>query len=154
MDALMTRLRATRASRETKLLTVVAVSEDHATELRVQEFCRDLARVLEPGCELTQQVWLTSELRLAPLRAIAAGDAAAAEIVVVSVHAAESLPEEVRSWLDLWSSESRRRSRVLLGLFEPLYRGVSSGIQSDLREIASRTHTEFLAYSEEAPDDF
>jgi hypothetical protein len=85
------------------------------------------------------------------LRAIAAGEAAAADLVVISVHHAEALPGEVRSWIDLWLKQKRSRPTVLSALFDPLHAGSSSSIQTFLQGVARKGNMEFLACSEEKP---
>jgi hypothetical protein len=105
------------------------------------------------SCELTKELWLLTELRTTDLRAIAAKEAAAAELVIISVHHAETLPNEVKSWIELWLKQKGKRSEVLLALFDPPYRGTSSSIQAYLRAVAERGNMEFLARSEETPED-
>ena len=94
-----------------------------------------------------------TELRTPQLRAIAAGEAAATDLVIVSVHHAETLPDEVKSWIDLWLKHKRSHPAVLLALFDPLHLGTSGSIQVYLREVARRGNMEFLARSEEKPED-
>jgi len=98
-------------------------------------------------------MWLLTELRTPQLRSIAASEAAAADLIIVSVHHAETLSEEVRKWIDLWLKQRGNRPAVLLALFDPLYLGTSSSIQAYLREVAKRGHMEFLSRSEEKPED-
>ena len=92
-------------------------------------------------------------LPTSPLRAIAAREAAAADLVIVALHHAETLPNEVKSWIELWLKQRGKRPAVLLALFDPLYQGTSSSMQACLREVARRGHMEFLARSEEKPED-
>jgi hypothetical protein len=98
-------------------------------------------------------MWLLTELRTTQLRAIAAREAASADLVIISVHHAEALPDEVKSWIDLWLKQKSSRPAVLSALFDPLYLGTSSSIQAYLREVAKRGKMEFLARSEEKPED-
>ena len=63
------------------------------------------------------------------------------------------LPDEVKGWIELWLKQKGTRPAVLLALFDPLYLGTSSSIQVYLREVARRGHMEFLARSEEKPED-
>jgi hypothetical protein len=98
-------------------------------------------------------MWLLTELRTSQLRVIAAGEAAVADLVIVSVHHAEALPSEVKSWIDLWLKRRGNRPAVLLALFDPLYLGTSSSMQTYLREVARRGNMEFLARSDEKPED-
>jgi hypothetical protein len=103
--------------------------------------------------EINKELWLLTELRTTQLRAIAAQEAAAADLVIVSVHHGEALPKEVKSWIDLWLKQRGKRPGVLLALFDPPYLGTSSSIQACLQEVAQRGHMEFLARSEDKLED-
>lgn len=149
----MTALRASRKGKESQRFAAVAVHEDVATEGRVHEFCLNLGRHLGTQCEVIKQLWLLTELRLPQLRAVAAGEAATADLVIVSVHHAAALPPEVKDWIELWLEHKPRRSVALLALFDPLYRGDSSLMKAYLAEVARRGKLQFLAQSEERLDD-
>jgi hypothetical protein len=153
MDTTLARLRAWPLWQKAKRLAVSGVHEDSATGARADEFCQTLARCLGGKCVLAKELWLLTELRTAQLRSIAAGEAAAADLVIVSVHHAEHLPDEVKSWIELWLKQRGHRAAVLLALFDPLYLGTSSAIQGYLREVARKGNMEFLARSEEKPED-
>lgn len=153
MDATLSRLRVWPLWQKAKRLVVSAVHEDSATGTRTEEFCQALARCLRPNCVIAKELWLLTELRTAQLRAIAAGEAAAADLVVISVHHAEALPNEVKGWIELWLKKRGSRPAVLLALFDPLYLGTSSSIQAYLQQVAKRGKMEFLTHSEEKPDD-
>ena len=153
MDTTLSRLRVWPLWQKAKRLTISAVHEDQATGARAEEFCETLFRCLDRGCVLSKEMWLLTELRTSQLRAIAAGEAAAADLVIVSVHHAEALPAEVTSWIELWLKQKRRRPGVLLALFDPLYLGTSSSIQAYLRGVAQKGNMEFMVRSEEKPED-
>ena len=153
MDTTLSRLRVWPLWQKARHFTVSAVHEDSATGARVEEFCQTLARCLERTSEIRKEMWLLTELRTSQLRAIAAGEAAVADLVIVSVHHAEALPSEVKSWIDLWLKQRGNRPAVLLALFDPLYLGTSNSMQTYLREVARRGNMEFLARSEDKPED-
>ena len=153
MDSALSRLRVWPLWQKAKRFAVSGVHEDSATGARAEEFCQTLSRCLDRSCELSKEMWLLTELRTADLRAIAAKEAAAAELVIISVHHSETLPNEVKSWIELWLKQKSRRSLVLLALFDPPYRGTSSSIQAYLRAVAERGNMEFLARSEETPEE-
>ena len=153
MDTTLSRLRVWPLWQKAKRFVVSAVHEDSATGARAEEFCQTLTRCLNRNCAITKEMWLLTELRTAQLRAIAAGEAAAADLVIVSVHHAEALPKEVKGWIELWLKQKRTRPAVLLALFDPLYQGTSSSMQVFLREVAKKGNMEFLARSEEKPED-
>jgi hypothetical protein len=153
MDTTLSRLRVWPLWQKTKRLAVSGVHEDSTTGARADEFCQTLVQSLGRNCEFAKELWLLTELRTAQLRAIAAKEAALADLVIISVHHAETLPSEVKSWIDLWLKQKGSRSAVLLALFDPLYLGTSSSIQAYLREVAQKGKMEFLARSEEKPED-
>lgn len=153
MDTTLSRLRVWPLWQKAKRFAVSAVHEDSATGARADEFCQTLARSLGRNCRIAKEMWLLTELRTAQLRSIAAREAAAADLIIISVHHAEALPEEVKSWIELWLKQKGSRPAVLLALFDPLYLGTSSSIQVYLREVAKRGNIEFLARSEEKRED-
>ena len=155
MDTPISKLRVWQIWKELKCLTVSAVCEDSSTGARVDEFCQRLFRDLGQQCEIKKGMWLLGELRTPQLRSIGAGEAAQAHLVIISVHYAESLPDEVEGWIDLWlKHKGNPNGAVLLALFDPLYKGSSSSMQARLQEVAKEGKLEFLVQSDEAPDSF
>ena len=148
----MTKLRQCRSWTKAKRIAVVAAYEDSPTDARVNEFCQRLSAHLGPDCEIAKQMWLFTELRMAQLRTIAAGDAAKADLIIVSVHHAESLPDEIKTWVETWLGQKGARPIFLLALFDPLHQGDSSSMKSYLETMARRGKIEFLAQSEEVPE--
>ena len=110
-----------------------------------------LANCLGRTCQISKELWPLTELRTPKLRDIAAGEAAAADLVIISVHHAEALPEELKSWIDLWVKQKGRRATVLSALFDPVYMGSSTSIQAFLQGVARKANMEFLVCSEEKP---
>jgi hypothetical protein len=153
MDATLTKLRMWPAWQKLKRIVVSAVHEDSATGTRAEDFCQTLARCLGRNCEISKEFWPLTELRTAKLRAIAAGEAATADLVIISVHFGEALPDEVKNWLDLWLRQKRSRPTVLLALFDPLYLGSSSSMHAFLQEAAKKANVEFIARSEDKLED-
>jgi hypothetical protein len=153
MDTILSRLQVWPLWQKSKRLTVSVVYEDSITGARADDFYQTLIRCLGRNCEFTKEMWLLTELRTVQLRAIAAREAASADLVIISVHHAEALPDEVKSWIDLWLKQRSSCAAVLLALFDPPYLGTSSSIQACLREVAKRGKMEFLARSEEKPED-
>ncbi len=149
----MTKLRVWPAWQKMRRISVSAVHEDYATGARVEDFCEMLGKALGADCEISKELWPLTELRTLKLRTIAAGEAAAADLVIISVHHAEALPEEVKSWIDLWLKQKGARPTVLSALFDPLHLGSSSYIQTFLQGIARKGNMEFLVRSEEKPED-
>jgi hypothetical protein len=59
-------------------------------------------------------MWLLNELRAPQLRAIAAEEAARADLIVIAVHHAQGFPAEAKSWIDLWLGLKGNRPIALL----------------------------------------
>ena len=94
-------------------------------------------------------MWLFNQLGVPGLRAIAAGEAALAQLIIISVHHAESLPDAVKRWIDLWLGQRNGHNNVLLALFDPVYQGVSSSMKGYLQDVAKRGDMELLVKSED-----
>ncbi len=153
MHIIMTKLRVWRIWKKLKRLTVSATYEDRATGDRVNDFCQSLSSDLGQRCEIIRGMWPESELRLPQLRSIAADDAARADLIIISVHPAESLSDDMKGWVEQWLGRKDSRAAVLLALFDPVSRGVSSSIETFLHQVAKRGSMEFVAQSQETPED-
>jgi hypothetical protein len=94
-------------------------------------------------------MWLFNQLCVPGLRAIAAGEAALAQLIIISVHQAESLPDAVKRWIDQWLVLRNNHGIVLLALFNPVYQGVSGTMKAYLQEVAKRGDMELMVKSEE-----
>ena len=149
----MIKLQGSGLGEGSKRIVAVAAYEDAATDARVNEFCRSLTRHLGQKREITKQMWLLNELRVPQLLAIAAGEAAGADLIIVSVHHAESLPLELKNWIESWVAQKGSRPSVLLALFDPVYQGDSGSIRAYLQQVATKRHMQFLVQSEEAPEE-
>lgn len=151
----MTKLRVVRADRRRgKDLSVVAAFEDASTEARVEAFCQSLEAHLGKDCGLVKQMWPVSELRLSQLRTIAAGEAAESDLIIISVHHAETPPVDIQSWAELWlARKGSKGPAVLLALFDPISAGISSELQACFKAIARRGNMELLVQCEDRSDD-
>jgi hypothetical protein len=135
--------------KEAKQLALLATFEDSATCTRVKEYCQGLSRDLGQECKIMQHVWVFNTLRVRELQEIAAEEASVADLIIISVHQAESLPDEVKDWIDLWLRQKGTHRAVLLALLDPAYQGSSSSIRRYLQEVARRGGMEFLVEGEE-----
>jgi hypothetical protein len=115
----------------------------------MDEFCLGLSRDLARNCTIAKDMWLFNQLCVPGLRAIAAGEAALAQLIIISVHHAESLPDAVKRWIDLWLGQRNAQSIVLLALFDPVYQGVSSSMRGYLQEVAKRGGMDLQVKSED-----
>ena len=125
-------------------LELLAVFEDSTTGTRVKAFCQSLSRDVGSHCNLVEHVWLVSTLRLRELQEIAAEEAAASDLIIIAAHQARGLPEEVKSWIELWLRPEARRPAVLLALLDPDQEEGSTAVQAYLQEVARRGGMELL----------
>jgi len=132
-------------------VALLAAFEDSITGTRVKGFCQGLSRGLGADCRIVEHVWLFSTFRLRELQEIAAEEASASDLVIISGQQSQSLPDEVKSWIDLWLRPMVRHPAVLLALLDPDEEGAPDGVQAYLQEVASRGGMEFLVESQEAP---
>jgi hypothetical protein len=139
--------------KESKRVSAVAVYEDSSTRGRVEDFCRALARDLGPNCQLATESWPVSELRMPQLRTIAADEAARADLIIIALHHAETLPDEISSWNEAWLKKRSRNSSVLLAIFDPLYQGSSGSLRTTLQGVADKGRMSFLVQTDEAPEE-
>jgi hypothetical protein len=102
---------------------------------------------LGSDCRIVQHVWLFNTLRLRELQEIAAEEASASDLVVISTHQSGSVPDEVRGWIDLWLQHQNRHQAILLALLDPSHEGASSAVESYLQKVASRGGMEFVVGS-------
>ena len=148
MDTTISHPQVWQRWRETKQLALLATFEDSATGTRVKDFCQGLSRDLGQHCRITEHVWLFSTFRLRELQEIAAEEASASDLVIISTHQSGSVPDEVKGWIDLWLQRRSRQPAVLLALLDPDYEGASSAVETYLQKVASRGGMEFLVGSE------
>ena len=149
MNTTLTKPQVWERWREAKRLALLATFEDSATGTRVKEFCQRLARHLGQECRLVEHVWLFSTFRLKELQEIAAEEASTSDLVIISVHQARGLPDEVKNWIDMWQQHKGNHAAILLALLDPAYEGEPGAVQDYLQDVASRGHMEFLVESSE-----
>jgi hypothetical protein len=132
-----------------KRLVLLAAFEDSVTGTRVKEFCQDFSRHLGRQCQIIEHVWLFSTLRHPELQAIAAEEALAADLIVISVHRTEGLPDEVRRWMELWLRQKSSRPAALVALLDPSAEGAPASTEAYLQQAAKRGGMEYLVESTE-----
>jgi hypothetical protein len=133
--------------REAHRVALLAAFEDSATGNRVKEFTQDLSRDLGEECRVIEHVWLFNTFGLPELQEIAAEEASTSDLVVISMHQAESVPDGVKGWIDLWLKRRTRQPAILLALLDADYEGASSSVETYLKQVARRGGMDFLAGS-------
>jgi hypothetical protein len=149
MSTIITAPLAWQRWNESGHLVLLAAFEDSVTCTRVKDFCQGLSRDLGGRCKIIQHVWVFSTFRMKELQEIAAEEASVADLIIISAHQAESLPEEVKRWVDGWLEQKGARKPVLLALLDSIYDGVPSPIRAYLQGVAQRGGMEFLVESGE-----
>ena len=149
MNPTLIKPRAWQHWKETNRVTLLATFEESIAGSRVKAFCQGLSRDLGADCRIVEHVWLFSTFRLRELQEIAAEEASASDLIIVSVHQSERLPEEVKSWIDLWLRPTVRHPAVLLALLDPEGEDAPNGVQAYLQDAARRGGVEFLVETEE-----
>ena len=122
-------------------LNVVIAYEDLETGKRAMKTYEYMVQQLGEECLFANQMWKFDVLAVPKLKEIAAKDAAAAEIIIISAHAGHELPAEVKSWIEMWLGYKTEAS-ALVALFD----GESdfNPARSYLADIASRAQIEFF----------
>jgi hypothetical protein len=122
-------------------LNVVIAYEDLETGKRAMKTYEYMVQQLGDQCLFANQMWKFDVLAVPKLKEIAAKDAAAAEIIIVSAHEGRELPSEVKAWIELWLTFKTEGS-ALVALFDG--EAAENPIRSYLAEIARRGKMEFF----------
>ena len=115
--------------------------------MRVKEFRQRLSRELGSDCQLIEHVWLFNTFRLRELQEIAAEEASASDLVIISTYRAGTLPDEVKGWIDLWLQQRASQPAILLTLLDTDYEGASNAVEAYLQKAARQGSMEFLVGS-------
>jgi hypothetical protein len=133
-------------------MALLAAFEDSITGTRVKGYCKGLSRDLGADCHIVEHVWLFNTFRLRELQEIAAEEASASDLVIISAHWAKELPDEVKGWIDLWLRPVVKHPAVLLALLDPEEAEDPNPVKAYLQEVASRGGMEFLVESSEGTE--
>jgi hypothetical protein len=129
---------------------VVIAYEDFETGKHAKKICDFLTENLGPDCHVNNQMWKFDVLGLPKLREMAAKDAAAADIIIISCRGESDLPEPLKAWIELWLAE-KGGALALVALFDrPQDHLFQSRVVRDyLAGVARRGHMAFFAQPEE-----
>src|SRR5262245_43572200 len=97
-------------------LNVVIAYEDLETGKRAMKTYDYMIEHLGSQCHFKNQMWRFDVRAVPKLREIAAKDAAAADIIIISAHEGNALAPEVKAWIELWLSYTTQAS-ALVGMF-------------------------------------
>jgi hypothetical protein len=129
---------------------VIIVYEDFDSGKHAKRAYDILAKNLGKNCTCSNQMWKFDVLSAPKLREIAANDAAAADIALISVRGNCDLPAEVKSWLSLWlAAPGRTIAIVALHDRSELNKESWLAICATLSEAASQAGVKFFAQPED-----
>jgi hypothetical protein len=150
----MTDCELSQSWKEAKHLAVLGAYEDSAAGARVYEFCRRLSKTLGQKCEITKVACPFNEFCIPQLRSMAANEAALADLIIISAHRTQSLPAEVKSWIEMWLGQSGSRPKVLVALFDAVYRGDPDPLKAYLKDVAERGGMQLVVQAEETAQEY
>src|ERR1700756_4421010 len=109
--------------KEASHVAVLGAYEDSSAGARVYEFCRQLSKSLGQKCEITKVACPFNDFCIPQLRALAADEAKLPDLIIISAHRAQTLPQDVKNWIEMWLGQQERGPKVLVALFDAVYRG-------------------------------
>ena len=131
---------------------VLIAYEDFETGKQAKRTYDFLLQNLGQECHFEHQMWKFDVLSIPKLREMAARDALAADIIIISSHGGESLPEHVQEWIESWLGQPTN-SIALVALFDFANDKIlnTRGIRNYLADAARRGGMGFFAQPGEMP---
>jgi hypothetical protein len=130
-------------------LNVVIAYEDLETGKRAMKTYEYMVQQLGDQCLFANQMWKFDVLAVPKLKEIAAKDAAAAEIIIISAHEGRELSSEVKAWIEIWLGY-KTQATALVGLLGDEVQG--NPVRTYLAEVARRAKIEFFCQPGIWPD--
>jgi len=128
------------------VINFVIVSEDLPRGVLAKHLYDDLVDQMGEELSFMYEVWPFRGLKEAPLRELAARDAANADIIIFAVSGREELPAEVQSWIDSSLALGEKTGAlVMLADRTDAETPHTDGIRAYLRKAATKAGLEFLA---------
>jgi hypothetical protein len=125
---------------------VVIVYEDFESGMRARMTWERCLPDLDHQFTIRSSMWKFDVLQLPRLRDIAAHDAAAADMVIISTHGEGELALAVRRWIELWLSQRANNSTALVALHDQNWTddGKLSPVCAYLRRVAEKGNMDFF----------
>jgi len=103
-------------------------------------------------CQFTNQMWRFDVLSIPKLRELAAAAAAQADLIIISSHGSEELPEPVKAWIESWLGQ-QGNGLALVALFDcPREESQKTrAVRAYLAGVASRGGLEFFGQPDDWP---
>jgi len=125
---------------------VLILYEDYGTGLRARRSLDRLPEHLPSGARLSTKLWRIELLADSLLHEQAAVEAAAADVVILSVHGRSALPPTVQTWLNRWLRPRQRRAYALGVLLDPeeASRGSANPVAAYMQQVAAIAGVDLL----------
>ena len=129
---------------------VVALYEGYGAGIRAQEALVWLEHVLGDGLDVQSSCWSFRSLERLDLRAVSVREGAAADVIIVAAAEADTLPEQVKRWLETCLRSQHGEHALLVALHEdgPEDMEAPAALCGYLQPLARRWHTTFMCNEE------
>jgi hypothetical protein len=97
---------------------IVVACEDSETGARALKACDEIVSRLWRDFRFSTGLWKFDDLRKSSAAQAAAREATQADMVILSAHARQDLPEEVKTWLEQWITNKTDVRRALVALLD------------------------------------
>ena len=136
------------------VFAVLIIYEDFAAGKHAKETYDYLASQLGHDFEFENLMWKFEVLGNPKMKEMALEDAREADLIIISTHGIGELPEEVKSWVDLWAERPGNVMALVALVDRPKnVFGDHAATRSYLQDAAKRAGTEFFAQPDDWPDD-
>jgi hypothetical protein len=131
---------------------VVIAYEDFETGKNARRTYDYLAHHLGRECRFNNEMWKFDVLGIPKLRELAVRDVRTADLIIISCHGGSPLPNQVKSWIELWLTEEVS-TIALVALFDsPVDASPETRKALDyLADVAKRGNLEFFAQPDHWP---
>jgi hypothetical protein len=129
-----------------ELLEVLVLYEDLGTALRAKRSLDLLPEQLAGEVGRGTRLWRLDLLRQPMLAEQAAIEAAAADLIILSLHSRPELPGKLQNWLNRWRDLKEHRPYALAALLDPqpVHRADENPMMARLKQFAAAADTDFF----------
>ena len=152
--ALGTRSESTFDLDEPPRFKVVILYEDGPTGLRAKRFYDRLVYQLDDECDFKLALWNFQVLGIPEFANAPEETAVEADLLILSLHGKNELPEQIRDWIEAWTGQIIDRSPALVALVDKTKAGaaMAASTLTYLNNITERAGIAFFGHAVFAPD--
>jgi hypothetical protein len=134
---------------ESPVFDVLIVYEDFETGKNARRVYDFLSEQLGKDCRFSTHLWKFEVLGIPKLRELAAKEAAATDIFIVTFHGGKPLPKDFKYWIEHWSNHDRH-PLALVALYntQPGNEVEDARNQEYLATVAAQAGMEFFSHPE------